>query len=97
MVSYLELNTKLTNEIPNKGWNMADSEMERRNFMRSKHIFKSFSDKITYLIYPDKLTFHKHNDLQGTRVYQSPKEILTNFTFWGRKETSVAAASIIAR
>ena len=65
--------------------------------MRSKQIFKEFPEKIAYLIYPDNPTFHEHNDVQGTKVYQSLKEILKNLTSGGKKETSVTAASIIAK
>ena len=69
--------------------------MEGRNIMRAKQILKLFSEKIAYLICLDNPTFHKHNDIQGTKVYHSLKEILTNITFLVRKETSVTAVSII--
>ena len=81
----LGVEAQICNEIPNKGWDMADSEMEGRKMMWAKQIFKVFSYKTTYLICPDKSTFHKHNDVQVTKVYQSLKEILTNITFWVRK------------
>ena len=53
--------------------------------MRAKQIFKYSSDKIAYLVYPYNPNFHKHNDTQVTKVYQSQKENLTNLTFLGRK------------
>ena len=59
--------------MPNKGWNVADREMEGRKLMRSKQIFKEFSEKNAYLICPDNLTFSERNDVQGTKVYQSLK------------------------
>ena len=85
------------NGVPNKGWNMADSEMEGRKLMWAKQIFKSFSDKISYLICPENPSFHEHNDVQGTKFFESLKENLTNLTFLGRKETSITAASIISK
>ena len=93
----LGVEAKSCNEIPNNGWNMADIIMEGRQLMKSKHIFKAFSDKIAYLICPDRPTFHKDNGVQGTKVYQSLKENLSNLTFGGRKETAVIAARIIAK
>ena len=65
--------------------------------MRAKQIFKYSSDKIAYLVYPYNPNFHKHNDTQVTKVYQSQKENLTNLTFLGRKEISATAANIIAK
>ena len=65
--------------------------------MRAKKIFKEFSGKTAYLICPDNTTFHEHNDVQGTKVYQSLRENLTNITFLGSKETLVTSASIIAK
>ena len=91
----LGVESKTCNEISNNVWNVADSQMEGRQLMRDKHIFKAFTDKIAYLIFPDKPTFNKDDDLQGTKVYQSLKENLTNITFLGGKKTSVTAASII--
>ena len=88
---------KTCNDIPNKGWNMVDREIDRRKLMRAKKIFKAFSEKIAYLICQDNTTFHEHNNVQGTKVYQSLKENLTNITFLGRKETSVTSAIIIAK
>ena len=85
------------NDIPNKVWTMEDIEMEGRKIMQAKHIFKAFSDKITYLVCPSNPNFHKHEDVQGTKVYQSLKENLTNLTFLGRKKTSVTAARIISK
>ena len=40
----IEVEAKNCNEIPNKGWNMADREMEGRKLMRSKQIFRAFSE-----------------------------------------------------
>ena len=65
--------------------------------MIAKQIFKFFSEKNAYLICPDTPTFHEHNDVQKTKVYQSLKEISTYTTFLGRKETSITAAGIIAK
>ena len=62
--------------------------------MADKQIFEAFSDKIAYLIFPYNPMFHKHNYVQGTKVYQSLKENLTNINFLGRKETLFTAASI---
>ena len=64
---------------------MSDREMEGRKMMRAKKIFKEFSEKIAYLICPDNTTFYEHNDVQGTKIYQSLKENLTNITFLGSK------------
>ena len=44
LVSYLGLNTKLENYIPNKGFNMANMEMDGGKLMRANHIFKAFSE-----------------------------------------------------
>ena len=93
----LGVEAKTCNEIPNKGWNMEVNEMKGRKFMQTKQIFKEFSDKLSYLICPDDPTFNKHMDVQGTKVYQSLKENLTNLTFLGRKETSVTAEIITAK
>ena len=71
--------------------------MKGRKLIIAKHIFTSSSEKIAYLICLDGPTFHKHNDVQGTRVYQSLKESLTNLTFLGREDKSVTAASIITK
>ena len=49
---------------------MADIKIEGRQLMRTKQIFKAFSEIIAYLIFPDNPTFHEHNDVQGTKVYQ---------------------------
>ena len=76
---------------------MAYMDTEGRKSMRAKQIFKSFSDKIAYLICPEQPTFHQQDYAQGMNVYQSMKENLSNITFLGSKETSVVAASIIAK
>ena len=93
----LGVESQTCNDIPNNCCNVADSKMKGRQLMLVKHIFKAFSDKITYLICPDRPTFHKDNCVQGTKVYQSLKENLSNLTFGGRKETAVIAARIIAK
>ena len=54
----LGVEAKTCNEIPNKGCNVVDREMEGIKLMRSKHIFKGFSEKLSYLICPDNPTFH---------------------------------------
>ena len=36
----LEVEAKTCDEMPNKGYNMADREMEGRKLMRAKQIFK---------------------------------------------------------
>ena len=36
----LGVEAKTCNEIPNKGWNIVDSETKGRKFMRTKQIFK---------------------------------------------------------
>ena len=66
----LGVEAKTCNEIPNKGCNMADREMEGRKIMRTKHIFKSFSENIAYLICPYNPNVHQHNDVQITNIYQ---------------------------
>ena len=91
----LGVDSNTCNEIPNNNWNTEDSKMEGRQLMRAKQIFKAFSDKIACLICPNKLTFHKDNDVKVTKVYQPLKENLTNLTFLVRKETPDTAASII--
>ena len=78
----LGVEAKTCNEIPNKGWNISESEMEGRKLVPDMQIFKLFSDKIAYIICPDNPKFHKHNDVQGTKVYQPLKENLTNITFF---------------
>ena len=45
----LGFESQTCNEIPNKSWNVAGSEMKGRKIMRAKPIFKSFPDKIAYL------------------------------------------------
>ena len=52
---------------------MEDSEMEGRKLMQANQIFKEFLNKISHLICPDNPTFHKHDDVQGTNIYQSLK------------------------
>ena len=89
--------SKTCDNIPNNGWNMADKEMEGRKLMRANYIFKSFSDKIDYLICPENKLFHKQNDVRQTKVFLSLKENLTNLAFLGRKETLVTSAIIIDR
>ena len=49
---FLVVESKTCDEIPNNGCNMADMEMEGRELIRFKQIFKAFSDKISYLICP---------------------------------------------
>ena len=66
----LGVEAQTCNKILNKFWNVASSKMEGGKLMRDKQIFKAFSDKITYLIYQDNPTFHEHNDVQRTKVYQ---------------------------
>ena len=39
----LWVETKTCNDIPNKGCNILDREMEEIKLMRAKHIFKAFS------------------------------------------------------
>ena len=87
---------KTCDDIPNNGWNVVGMEMEGRKLMQSKQIFKAFSDKIYYLIYPQNPNLHGNNDVQETKVFQSLKENLTNPTFLEITETSVTAASIIS-
>ena len=65
--------------------------------MQSKQIWRVFSDKIDYLIWPDNPTFPENNDVKGIKFFQSLKENLTNIIFLGRKETLVTAARIIAK
>ena len=60
--------------------------MEGRKLMKSKQIFKAFSDKINHLICPENPSFHGQNDVQGTEFFQSLKAILTNLTFWEYKK-----------
>ena len=42
----LGVESQYCNEIPNKGWNMADCEMERRKLMQAKQILKAFHKKL---------------------------------------------------
>ena len=93
----LGFEAKTRNVIPNNGWNMADMETEGRKLVQDKQIFKVFPDKISYLICPEHPTFHHQDDVQGTKVYQSLKENLTNLAFLGRKETSFTDESIISK
>ena len=46
MIEFLGVESKTCNEIPNKGWNMTDREMEGRRIVRSNQTFKEFSDKL---------------------------------------------------
>ena len=57
----LGVETKICNEIPNKGWNVGGMKMEGRKLMKSKQIFKAFSEKNAYLICPDNPIFHEHS------------------------------------
>ena len=68
-----------------------------RKLLQDNHIFKTFSDKISYLICPEHPIFQQLHDKQGMNVYQSLKENLTNITFMGRKEASVTSVIIIAK
>ena len=54
----LGVESKICDGIPNKVWNMADMDMKGRKLMRSKQIFKEFSDKIAFLICPYNPNFH---------------------------------------
>ena len=81
----LGVKAKTCNKTRNKCWSMVDSDMEGRKLMIDKQIFKSISEKIDYLICLDNPTFHKRNDVQGTKIYQSLKENLSNLTLWGSK------------
>ena len=72
-------------------------ENGRKENYESQEDFQRIFRKNAYLICPDNTIFHAHNDGQGTKVYQSLKENLTNITLLGSKETSVTAASIIAK
>ena len=45
----LGVEAQTCNEIPNKGWDMVDSEMEGRKLLPVKYIFKQFSDKLLTL------------------------------------------------
>ena len=67
----LGVESQTCNEITNKGWNMVDIEMEGKKLMQSKQIFKTFPDKIDYLICPDNPTFNEYNDVQVNFFYQS--------------------------
>ena len=76
---------------------MIDIEMEGRKNIKPKQIFRELSEKNDSPIYLDNPNFHEHNYVQGTNIYQSLKENLTNITFLGKKETSVTAAIIISK
>ena len=69
----LGVEAKTCKKISNKSWNMEDREMDGRKLMRDKQIFKSFSEKIAYLICPYNPNFYERNYVQGTKVYQSLK------------------------
>ena len=70
---FLGVEAKTCDDIPNNGFNMADMDMEGRKLMRSKQIFKAFSDKNSYLICSENPTSREHNDVQGTKFFQSLK------------------------
>ena len=61
IVMLLEVEAKTCNEIPNKYCNMEDREMEGRQLMRAKNIFREFSEKNTYLVCLYNQTLQKHN------------------------------------
>ena len=50
--------------MPSNGWNMEYMDTEGRKLMLAKHIFKSFSDRIAYLICPEQPTFNQQDDAQ---------------------------------
>ena len=50
-------------------------ETEGGKIVRAKQIFKAFSDKTVYLIFPEHPTFHRQDDVQGTNLYQSLKKV----------------------
>ena len=60
----LGVEPKTWDEIPNNGWDMAYMETVGRKLMRAKQIFKSFSDKIAYLICPEHPIFNQQDDEQ---------------------------------
>ena len=93
----LGVEDKTGDEIPNNVWNIVDMETEGTKLVQSKHIFKEFSEQIAYLIYPEHPTFNLQDNVPGTKVYQSLKEIWKQFAYLGRKETPVTAAIIFAK
>ena len=67
----------------------------RKKSHESQADIQSIFRKIDYLICPNNKTFQKHNDVQETKVCQSLKEGLTNFTSFVRTEILVTVAIII--
>ena len=45
----------------------------RNKNYESQSDLQSISEEIVYLICPYNPTFYEHNDVQGTKVYKSPK------------------------
>ena len=76
---------------------MANMETDGRKLLQYKQIFKAFSEKIAYLICPKHPTFNLQDNVPGTKVYQSLKEILKSLAYLGRKETPVPATIIITK
>ena len=96
LVSYLGLNQKLAMRHPIKVGIWWIGKWKDENPVDPSRSSKHFT-KIAYLICWYNPTFHKHNDVQGTKFYQSLKDNLTNVKFLGRKEASVTAAIIISK
>ena len=95
LVGYFGLKPKLAMRYPIKAGIWRIGKCKEATFVISKQIFKAFSEKNSYLVCPDNPTFQEHNDVQGTKVYHSHKENLTNITFWGRKKRQSHLRSII--
>ena len=96
LVGYLVLKPKIAMRYPiNIGiWRMKKWKEENYEIQAD---LQSTSRKKYHLICPDSANFHGHNYVQGTKVYQSLIENLTNITFLGRKETSFTSENIISK
>ena len=91
LISNLMLYWVYIDHLTFKPYGSEDGTLLRQAYLQS------ISDKIPYLIPPDKGNVYPINDVQGTKVYHSLKENLTNLTSLGRKETLVTVESKIAR
>ena len=71
--------------------------LEGRSLILERYIFRAISDEISLLVFPENPTFHLHNVyMQKANVFNTTKDKIADLKLFGRFDTLVTAAIMIA-
>ena len=72
--NFIEFEVNACDEMPKSVWVMDNLHTERISFLQTKQIFRVISDKIAFLICPEKPSFHLQDvNMQETRLFNAFK------------------------